>query len=118
MSEFEWGWAIGMFEGEGTIHLQKPNSNVGHTLPHGQWILQVQMTDEDVVRRFHTIVGVGHVTGPYQPQRRTPGHPYKVVWQWKCGRNEDTLALLYIMLPALGDRRQVKALECLTDMVV
>ena len=66
----EIAWAAGLFEGEGSI------SRFGRS---GKFDLRVSlnMTDEDVVRRFDAIVDGGKVYGPYSSYR---GH--KPIWSW------------------------------------
>jgi hypothetical protein len=66
----EIAWAAGLFEGEGAI------SRHGRS---GKFDLRVSlnMTDEDVVRRFDAIVDRGKIYGPYSSYR---GH--KPVWNW------------------------------------
>ncbi len=91
-------WAAGLFDGEGAIIRHKPTSN-GYQLTLG-------MTDEDVVRRFHTIVGTGKV------HCRTL-ESGKGFWQWYCGAATEIVPLLEAMLPFFGIRRTSKAQEAL-----
>jgi hypothetical protein len=67
------------------------------------------MTDEDVVRKFHRIVGIGSVGGPYMK-----GQPHwKPSWRWTCGGHNHVQALLAAFFIFLGTRRQAKTLEVL-----
>jgi hypothetical protein len=91
-----------MFEGEGTIYKETAS---------GRWRLAIQSTDEDVVRMFYNIVGIGSMTGPF---RRIGVKPF---WTWRCGTQQDVVSLLSIFMPHLGTRRLAKALECVGDMV-
>lgn len=92
-SNAEFAWAVGLFEGEGTIH-------AGRKGPRGasrsQRRLCLGTTDLDVLQRFHAAVGVGKIDGP------------RIV---KDRKTAECLALLDRMEPLLGQRRreQVRA---------
>jgi LAGLIDADG DNA endonuclease family protein len=92
-------WCVGLFEGEGCIgrHVSSSYSYVR---------LQLKMTDEDVVRKFCSILGVGKVFGPYKQGDRKP------TWQWAV-QGQKAADLLYAMLPHLGQRRTAAAREVL-----
>lgn len=45
---------------------------------------KIKMADEDVVRKFHTIVGIGNVTDPYT----CDGAGHKNLWVWQVGSFE------------------------------
>lgn len=68
------------------------------------------LTDEDVLRRFHEVVGVGKVHGPFH---RNPKH--KPHWRWHATNWRDTKHVLDLILPYLGERRGAKARELLSD---
>lgn len=69
------------------------------------------MTDGDIVERFQEAVGgIGRITGP----RRYPSmkEHHKDVWEWTLyGKN--CISIVKEMLPYLGFRRRVKAIELL-----
>ena len=88
-------WAIGLFEGEGSISI----SHKKHYC-----YLQLDSTDEDVINRFHRAVGVGTVKCVGQRPHQT-----KPVWKWRVGNREDVTKLLESFLPFLGERRALKA---------
>jgi hypothetical protein len=96
-------WAAGLFEGEGWI---------SGTYTKGRWYprVGVQMCDEDVVRHFHGIIGAGRVNGPY----RARGKPhYKPQWQWQA-TGQEARRVIHRLLPYLGSRRQLRAMEVMT----
>lgn len=96
-------WAAGLFEGEGSFSYQR----------RGQYMtIQVElgMTDEDRVRRFHAVVGIGNVTGPHNNTK--PHH--KPIYRWKTGSFAGVQAIMAFMWPWLGPRRRNKAIELLT----
>src|SRR5574343_144237 len=90
-----WPWAAGLFEGEGciTTNRRKPK-------------LQLQMTDEDIVRRFAAVVGVGYVSGPF-PR----AHPRKPVYQWAVYRFDEFEYVIGGLWPWLGQRRKARCTE-------
>ena len=94
-------WAAGLFEGEGSISIKPQTAQ-----------LQLAMTDEDVVRKFHSIVGMGHVYDPYVDRRVWPT-PRKPIWRWTVGGSRKCQALLAAFWCFLGNRRRAKAEEAI-----
>lgn len=92
------GWAAGLFEGEGSIVLRR-----------GRRAAQLALgsTDEDVVRRFHEVVGAGIIYGPVCKPKRKP------MWYWACYHRRDVRRILDLLLPFLGRRRSARAAEAL-----
>lgn len=88
-------WLAGLLEGEAYFCF---STNPRTT--QGGCGVRLRMTDEDVVRRVHVLVGGGSVRGP-QPRRgnRQP------TWEWALYRREDLLPLLQAILPYMGMRR-------------
>ena len=60
------------------------------------------MTDEHPVRRFHEIVGFGHVR---TESRETPNPDARVLWRWESSSKDD-LPSLAMFLPYLSPRRR------------
>jgi hypothetical protein len=87
-------WLAGLFEGEGCISIRENTLN-----------LVLQMADEDVVRRAHTVARFGSVTGPLV---KTASH-HRPLFRWKVSRRDEVYALLVAIYPMLGDRRREKA---------
>ena len=96
----EEAWATGIFEGEGTIYLHPRYHSVK---------LAIKMTDHDVLKRLQKIFG-GYITECNAPSLKSH---WKQVWDWHMGAQEEVAALLWKMLPYLGDRRACKALDAL-----
>jgi hypothetical protein len=71
--------------------------------------LQVRMCDEDVLRRFASVVEVGKVYGPYVTRKTGGGDPSK--WRdnfmWSA-RGADAEATMEWIAPYLGERRLAK----------
>lgn len=90
----EIAWLAGIFEGEGHCRIQ-----IVKNRPYPQVI--VDMTDEDIIRRLHSVSGVGRIKGPFQP--KPPAK--KPRWTWYVTRGVDAKAFLEAILPWMGDRR-------------
>lgn len=96
-------WAAGVFEGEGTIeHYRR-----GTSTERG---LTIAMTDEDVVRKFRSVVNCGEVSGP-----RDQGPGNKPIWKWRVRRHKDLTSVLDSFLPYLGERRHQRAVLLKND---
>lgn len=109
MNEFDLAWAAGLFEGEGFIGFNRSTSDSEHR-PRGYLTLELRMTDEDVVRRFASIVGVGSVNGPYLPKKG--GKPF---WGWRTsGTRAKPLTENDLFVGWLGERRKKRLAEVLT----
>lgn len=106
-TEAEQAWAAGVFEGEGTIVTFGPTKR--------QRSLSVSMTDEDVIRRFAAVVGVGKIYGPYGyangKSRRREHH--KQYWRWTAATKHSVLAAAQMFLPWMGQRRAQKLNEAI-----
>lgn len=96
-TEIEIAWAAGLFEGEGYIVFPKGNSVK----------LGLEMTDEDVVRKFRNIVACGTFTGPKQRPNRKP------IWTWYINERDQVRNLIERFIPHLGRRRLEKALAAI-----
>ena len=91
-------WAAGLFEGEGTIVSNKDNT----------WYLQMSMVDEDVVKTFLDVVGVGKF---YELKANTSTG--KTINRASVHKKADVYSLLEKMIPYFGHRRAYTALNCL-----
>lgn len=101
INETQLAWIAGILEGEGSFvekHVKKGGRNYYYAK------IQCGMTDEDVVRRLHTLTGVGNVNGPSVP--RKAGH--KPMWHWSVGAQADVIPLLRALKPLMGKRRSEK----------
>jgi hypothetical protein len=98
-TEAEIAWAAGIFEGEGTF---STHTVYGKIYPQAG----VEMNGEDVVRRYHEIVGVGTLR-----QRKDRGDcRFASTVQDIAGFR----ALVDLLEPWLGERRKARAQEVLT----
>lgn len=96
-------WAAGLFEGEGSFTFQKRGKYVAI-------VAELGMTDEDRVRQFHDIIGVGNVTTHSKPVK---SH-WKTMYIWKTASFEGTQTVIAMLWSWLGPRRKTKAKEILS----
>jgi len=103
-TELAWAWAAGLFEGEGSIvSYMVTNRKPPWSSSYRRRLLTLKMTDEDVVRRFHQIVGAGRVSA----LKRSTKYPHwKPQWAWECTRWDEIENILRRFLPYLGNRRR------------
>ena len=87
----EVAWAAGFFEGEGTVARRK----------QGRFIA-INNTDVDVLERFHAIVEVGVVRGPYGPYNDLSRKP---IWTWSVSNAEGRQHVADLLSPWLSVRR-------------
>ena len=91
-------WATGIFEGEGSIILQKASASA---------YITVSMTDLDVLERLQEIWG-GQIY-----IRKSQNPRWKTAWRWQVGGKDRVKNLLNKMLPFLSERRACKALDAI-----
>lgn len=99
MSEIDYAWAAGIFEGEGTITI------------HGTQVsLSVTMSDVDVVNRLADVLGGRLYNKP--PQREG----YKPLRVWGLYQKDAVIAALNHILPWLGVRRTARTIQALAAL--
>jgi len=108
-------WAAGLFEGEGSFSAglySRKHLVSGATRKYQSIQANLRMTDEDVVRRFGAIVGVGSVHGPYH--HPSPTRPnVKPFWMWQAAGFQQVQAIIAMLWAWLGCRRRDRAAEVL-----
>jgi len=87
-------WAAGLFEGEGCFSVQRQR----HRNEYRYMRAVINMTDEDVLRRFCSIVGEGRVSGPHSKGRHKPQ------WTWTAS-GPAAVRVFEMFKPFLGKRR-------------
>ncbi len=71
-------------------------------------VVQVNMKDEDVVRRFHSILKIGSVISyPEQTKKY-------LMWRWRAGEKNDVDAFFQILGPWFCERRSEKMHELIS----
>jgi hypothetical protein len=129
LTDLERGWLAGILEGEGCItrvqrKRQSRPAREGHTSNTGRWpvrdeinwMVQVNMTDFDIIQRLHTMTGVGRVRPVNGRPHYATGNMTKPMLLWNVQVREDVLALLLAVRPMLGERRGARADEALAEL--
>jgi len=94
-SRYDIAWAAGIVEGEGCVSVMPQLRQVR---------VQVDMADEDVVRRLHETFGIGTVSQQVRANR-------KVLYRWNINNRIEVARFLGALAPRMGLRRRQKFLE-------
>lgn len=101
-------WAAGLFEGEGSVSVV-PNTARSRRI---YMRLDMHSTDDDVLKRFGAVVGVGRVRGPYLTNGKNHKPHHKPYWTWSItGRRALLLATHAPFADQLGSRRRSRIAE-------
>lgn len=74
-------------------------------------LLTVSTTDYDVIKRFHNIIGLGKLYGPYHR-----GNNWKPIYRWCTTSHIDALMAISVIYKYLSERRLDRLNECLTQI--
>jgi hypothetical protein len=96
LSMMQLGWIAGLLEGEGCFQHRR----------NGDLLIQIVMTDGDVIGRLQSILGFGSLG-----QSRLPSG--KTAYRWSSTHQASTAGLMMTLLPLMGSRRDDKIRECL-----
>src|ERR1019366_4149673 len=101
----ELAWCAALFEGEGCLSR--------HRLA---WQVVIKMSDEDVVRKLHSLMGIGNIYARQSRQPCADGTARKPTWEWYIGSQEDVLNFCALLAPHMGERRAAKMADCIADL--
>ena len=99
-------WMAGIFEGEGYVQGRKRSykRKDGRTFSTVGYRITVSMTDEDIIRRFYKLAGLGNFNGPrLSPSMAAKGR--KPIYDYTAS-GVDAYALVMAMWMWLGIRRR------------
>jgi hypothetical protein len=94
MHEMDTAWLAGLYEGEGSIVIQRRPSGAS-----AQVTLSIGSTDSDVIVRCASITQAGHIGGPYKGTR-------KPRFVWRVTRFDEVEQLCAALYPFLAERRR------------
>ena len=92
-------WVAGLFEGEGNIYRNDKRRI---------FVMSVKMKDEDIIKRFYSIVKVGRVK--VRKMKEPYNYPF---WEWILTKTNDIIRLSNRLLPYMGQRRTKQILKAL-----
>lgn len=98
----EIAWAAGLFEGEGSVSISHRGGNYTSVVGAAYPVIVLQMTDEDVVERFHRIIGCGFV------RSRDPGVGRKTIYRWQTKSNSEVATVIDALYEHMGARRRAR----------
>ena len=91
LSESDIAYIAGLFDGEGSIHInrgienKKKHSGKGRRISNSMRIsMEITMTDESVLRWLHEVLGVGTLNRKPRKGRRKDGTKYLMQYRWRC----------------------------------
>ena len=103
-TDFEFGWFVGLYEGEGCAGSRRCKKTYKNkTYYNGGIVLTIKMTDEDVIERAAKFLGVN-----YQPIKNYSELSKKPTYRVRVmgGKQGKLRDLFEKMLPHLSKRRQ------------
>ena len=112
MTEIDIAWAAGLLEGEGCFsrHVRKKNNQLS-------FAIHCEMTDEDVVRKLHSIFNVGTVVIRLNMTGRKDKAVRKQSWIWSVQNKKGIVEVLTAIKPYMCGRRLEKINLILGDLV-
>lgn len=93
-------WLAGWLEGEGSF---QGAVRMDHGYPTFKISVGARCTDRDVVEHAYDTFG-GTMGGPYDKKQEN----WKPYWQWGVQSRADSLRLMRLLRPLLGERRQAQ----------
>ena len=105
----EWiAWCGGLFDGEGSTYLLDHRSHVGYKIAEAR-VTQASAADApEVLARFHHLVGVGHINGPYRQENAS-----LLVYRWTATATRDVSVMIETLSPWLGSVKRDQARKVL-----
>lgn len=97
-------WAAGLFEGEGCISISGSGPSFAPSCCMAN-------ADEDVMRRFFAIIGVGSLRLDRRSERY---ERRKDLWTWRVSGYPSTQYAIALLWRWLGERRRARGIEILT----
>jgi hypothetical protein len=119
MTATQRAWAAGLFEGEGTVgaywNPRKWTRADGTVTLTRQCRIaaSVVMTDDEPLRSFFAIVGVGNVTGPYVRGARPKERPF---YCWRVTNSTGVRKVFRLIGPYLSSRRRAQFENSITTV--
>jgi hypothetical protein len=94
----EWrAWAAGLWDGEGSVYLLDHRTHEGYRIPEMCVTQSSAGGAPEVLARFQTVVGVGHLNGPYVQDGANLD-----VYRWKSAARADIERVGATLWPWLG----------------
>jgi hypothetical protein len=96
-------WAGGLYDGEGSASLAPHRTHEGHFSPEIT-VTQSGFGVPQVLERFRSIIGRGHIDGPYSQEGAT-----LPIYRWKASAIVDVEQVMYMLAPWIGSVKRDQA---------
>lgn len=100
MDSKELHWLVGLLEGEGSFRLKQTG------FPKNKYyypVVEVNMIDEDIIRKLVSVSGLGKIYGPFNYDKRFSTKP---LWRWFVNKKDEAELLMKKVYPLMGIRRK------------
>lgn len=104
-------WAAGLFDAEGSVSLSEHRSHRGFKYVEATITQGGLASIPEELIRFHRIVGVGNLYGPYEQDGAN-----ELVYRWRVQTLDGVRLVLHVLLPWLGGVKRVQALRAIEMM--
>lgn len=101
MEETNLHWLAGWLEGEGTF--VATSGRAANGVRYRRVTVRGVSTDLEVVKKVHSLAGVGRIYGPYKY-----GTNKQQNWQWAICKREEALSFMRLIRPLMSTRRQAQ----------
>ena len=100
----ELAWAAGLFDGDGSTCFERHGTRADYRRADMSVTQTSRIGVPEVLTRFHRIISVGHINGPYGGTER-----WEPIHRWKAHRLVDVEAVAQAIWPWLGGVKQAQA---------
>lgn len=94
LTEADWAWAAGFYEGEGSITYSFTNQR-----QTGMMRMQIGQKDREPLNRWLYVVRCGKINGPYERDARP-------IYYWQMGQRDEIARIYHKISPWLSQRRK------------
>lgn len=117
----EIAWAAGFFDGEGTVFvrhtLRHKGGTTGKYYPLTTVEIAATQTDRQPLDRFHRVVKVGAVHGPYKRSKKNK-KKWKPYYRWETAGRPSVAKVLHLLWPYMSEPKQDQAVACWIQLSV
>lgn len=107
----ELAWAAGLFDGDGSTCFERHGTRAEYRRADMSVTQTSRIGVPEVLTRFHRIVSVGHINGPYGGSER-----WEPVCRWKAHRLADIEIVTRAIWPWLGGVKRVQAATVIAEV--
>lgn len=108
----ELAWAAGLFDGDGSTCFERHGTRADYRRADMAVTQTSRSGTPEVLTRFHRLVSVGHINGPYGGNER-----WEPVYRWKAHRLVDVQNVARTLWPWLGSVKRVQASGVIATVV-